>query len=100
MSVAMTVPNGARMIHNTSPKPNALSSAELAEVVRKIHALRRVSKTTGFNTLNSIVQLLKPLTADDLIAVGEELKFKPNEKARLSSSVGILRNDSNGNKGY
>jgi len=56
-----------------------LSPAELAELVRKVQALRRVSKATGFNTLHSIVQLLKPLTADDLIAVGEELKLKPKE---------------------
>jgi hypothetical protein len=84
MSVAMTVPNGVRIMQTNPRSTNNLSPAELQEVVRKIHALRRVSKTTGFNTLNTIVELLRPLSMEDLIAVGEELKFKPNEKARLS----------------
>jgi hypothetical protein len=64
---------------NSNTKLRNLSAAELQEVVRKVHALRRVSKATGFNTLHSIVEVLKPLSMDDLIAVGEELKLKPRE---------------------
>lgn len=70
---------GVRMMNNSNPTPHNLSPDELQEVVRKVHALRRVSKTTGFNTLNTIVALLKPLSTEDLIAVGEELKLKPKE---------------------
>ena len=51
---------------NSTIKPRNLSPVELQEVVRKVHALRRVSKTTGFNTLNTIVQVLKPLSEEDL----------------------------------
>jgi len=72
---------------NNTIKPRNLSPAELQEVVRKIHALRRVSKTTGFNTLNTIVEVLKPLSADDLIAVGEELKLKPREMPQPTPEV-------------
>lgn len=52
---------------------------ELAEVVRKIHALRTVTKTTGFFTTKSIIDILSKLSPDDLIAVGEALKLKPRE---------------------
>jgi len=64
---------------NTTHKPTNLSPTELQEVVRKIHALRRVSKVTGFFTTNTIVELLRDLSTDDLIKVGEELKLKPRE---------------------
>ena len=71
-------------MHNSNITPLNLSPAELQEVVRKVHALRTVSKTTGFNTLNTIVALLKPLSTEDLIAVGEELKLKPREMPEKS----------------
>jgi|GEM_PF-6452142 len=77
---------GVMNMENSNIKPRNLSSAELQEVVRKVHALRRVSKTTGFNTLNTIVQVLKPLSEEDLVAVGEALTLKPNEKTRLNKS--------------
>lgn len=80
-------------MQNSNTNPRNLSPAELQEVVRKVHALRRVSKTTGFNTLNTIVELLRPLSVDDLIAVGEELKLKPREMPQP-----VLRNDVNGNR--
>jgi hypothetical protein len=60
-----------------------LSTSELLDVVRKIHALRRVTKTTGFMTTNEIVKMLKGLSTDDLIAVGEQLKLKPREMAEV-----------------
>ena len=59
-----------------------LTREELAEVVRKIHALRRVTKTTGFFTNRGVVELLAPLCQDDLIEVGEALKLKPREMPR------------------
>ncbi len=74
--------NGVESMNN--PKPTNLSQVELKEVLRKIHALRRVTKTTGFFTTHSIVELLNKLSADDLIAVGEELKLKPREMPRTS----------------
>ena len=78
--------NGAIM-QNDNHKPKNLSPAELAEVVRKIHALRRVTKTTGFFTSQAIVELLKPLSMEDLIAVGEELKLKPREMPHATPEI-------------
>ena len=50
------------MTTNTSNK----SPAELQEVIRKVHALRKVSKVTGFNTNYEVVKILEQLSADDL----------------------------------
>jgi hypothetical protein len=49
-------------------------SASVAEVVRKIQVLRNLSKSTGFILHRSIVDLLKPLSADELVEVGEGLE--------------------------
>lgn len=68
---------------NNSPTPRNLSPDELQEIVRQIHALRRVTKTTGFMTTNEIVKLLKGLSTNDLVAIGEELKLKPRELAEV-----------------
>jgi hypothetical protein len=73
-------------MHNSTITPRNLSPAELQEIVRKVHALRAVSKTTGFNTLNTIVALLRPLSTEDLIAVGEELKLKPREMPQTTTT--------------
>ena len=59
--------------------PHTQLTPELAEVVRKIHALRTVTKTTGFFTTKSIIEILEKLSQDDLVAVGEALKLKPRE---------------------
>ena len=80
-SYTLPIRNGAMNMNNTTPRN--LSPTELQDVVRKIHALRRVTKTTGFMTSNEIVRLLKPLSTDDLVAVGEELKLKPRELAEV-----------------
>jgi hypothetical protein len=96
MSATMTVPNEVRIMHNT--KTTNLSPNELKEIVRKIHALRRVTKTTGFFTSNAIVEVLKPLSTEDLILIGEELKLKPRELPNTPSTQRVLRADVNGNK--
>lgn len=84
-----TAPSGIQgvssMTNNNFTSRN-LSPTELQDVVRKIHALRRVTKTTGFFTTNAIVALLSKLSADDLVAVGEELKLKPREMPCLSTT--------------
>jgi hypothetical protein len=59
--------------------PQTQLTPELAEVVRKIHALRTVTKTTGFFTTKSIIEILGKLSTDDLTAVGEALQLKPRE---------------------
>jgi hypothetical protein len=68
-------PQGVKaMLHTqTQLKP------ELAAVVRKIHALRTVTKTTGFFTTKTIIDILGKLSPDDLVAVGEALQLKPRE---------------------
>ena len=67
-------------MNNSKPKPRNHTPEELKEVVRKIHALRRVKKVTGYFTSHEIVELLSDLSTDDLVAIGEE--FKPNELPR------------------
>lgn len=72
-------------MQSSRPKPRNHTPEELQEIVRKVQALRRVNKTTGFFTRNTIVELLSDLSTDDLIAIGEELKLKPNETPRLTT---------------
>lgn len=73
---------GARFMNSSKPKPRNHTPEELQEVVRKVQALRRVRKTTGFYTSHEIVELLSDLSIDDLVAIGEELKLKPIETPR------------------
>jgi hypothetical protein len=70
---------GACIMQSSRPKPRNHSPEELKEIVRKIHALRRLKKVTGYFTSHEIVELLSELSTDDLVAIGEELKLKPNE---------------------
>lgn len=74
---------GAPIMQNSKPKPRNHTPEELKEVVRKIHALRRVKKVTGYFTSHEVVELLSDLSIDDLVAIGEELKLTPNEKLHL-----------------
>lgn len=69
-------------MNSSKPKPRNHTPEELQEVVRKIHALRRVKKVTGYFTSHEIVDLLSDLSIDDLVAIGEELTLKPNETPR------------------
>lgn len=70
---------------------------ELAEVVRKIHALRKVTKTTGFITNRTVGEMLAKLSTDDLVEVGEALKLKPEDARHYGLNAGVRRYDSNGN---
>lgn len=74
MAATMTVPHGSTYM-NTQPQ---LKPA-LVEIVRKIHALRTVTKKTGFITNRTIGEMLMKLTPDDLIAVGEALQLKSED---------------------
>ena len=51
----------------------------LVEIVRKIHALRTVTKKTGFLTNRTIGEMLRGLSTEDLIAVGEALQIKAED---------------------
>ena len=73
---------GARIMQSSRPKPRNHSPEELKEIVRKIHALRRVTKTTHFFTSHAVVELLSDLSTDDLVAIGEELTLRPSETPR------------------
>src|SRR5690349_6092005 len=82
-TAALRAPStGAPTMNSSKPKPRNHTPEELQEVVRKIHALRRVKKVTGYFTSHEIVELLSELSTDDLVAIGEELKLKPNETPR------------------
>lgn len=74
MAATMTVPNGSTYMNNQPPLKPAL-----VEIVRKIHALRTVTKKTGFITNRTIGEMLMKLTPDDLIAVGEALQLKSED---------------------
>ena len=51
----------------------------LVDIVRKIHALRTVTKKTGFITNRTIGSMLSSLSTEDLIAVGEALQLKAED---------------------
>src|SRR5713101_8851739 len=78
---------GARIMNSSKPKPRNHTPEELQAVVRKIHALRRVKKVTGYFTSHEIVELLSDLSIDDLVAIGEELQLKPNETPRQPTDL-------------
>jgi hypothetical protein len=61
------------------PNQQTQLTPELADIVRKIRALRVVTKTTGFVTNRTIGEMLQRLTPDDLVAVGEGLELKSGE---------------------
>jgi hypothetical protein len=77
--------------------PDTKIKPELAEVVRKIRALRNVTKATGFVTNRTIGEMLAKLPVDDLVAVGEALQFKPGELKQIDAESGVRRYDPQGN---
>ena len=52
---------------------------ELVDIVRQIHALRTVTKRTGFITNRTIGAMLGKLSTQDLIAVGEALQMNAQD---------------------
>jgi hypothetical protein len=52
---------------------------ELVEIVRQVHALRTVTKKTGFITNRSIGAMLSKLSQTDLVAVGEALQMSAQD---------------------
>jgi hypothetical protein len=70
-------------VSSMAPQTSNQLKPEIAEIVRKIHALRRVTKTTGFVTNRTIGEMLMRLSPDDLVAVGEALQLKPGEVKHL-----------------
>jgi hypothetical protein len=79
-------------MQSSKPKPRNHTPEELKEVVRKIHALRRVKKVTGYFTSHEVVDLLSELSIDDLVAIGEELKLKSNEVPQVRQQPIYQRN--------
>lgn len=68
-------PTGVPIMSNTTPtlKP------ELVEIVRQIHALRTITKRTGFITNRTIGAMLSKLSTEDLVAVGEALQMNAQD---------------------
>lgn len=52
---------------------------ELVDIVRQIHALRTVTKRTGFITNRTIGAMLGKLSTEELIAVGEALQMNAQD---------------------
>lgn len=87
----VTTLEGVAVMSNTNLKP------ELAEIVRKIKALRTVNKMTGFVLSRTIGDLLRPLSTDDMVAIGEALTLKESEVKHLAPShIGVRRYDPQG----
>ncbi len=55
---------------------------DVAEVIRKVQMLRKLTKETGFFTNRSVGQLLANLTPDELVEVAESLQLTPREMPR------------------
>jgi hypothetical protein len=49
------------------------------EIVRQVHALRTITKKTGFITNRSIGAMLSKLSQPDLVAVGEALQMSAQD---------------------
>jgi len=62
---------GAVMAANAKPNLN--------EVVRRIRALRALSKSTGFSTNRTVCEMLERLSQEDLVSIGEAFLLTPND---------------------
>ena len=62
--------------------PNPERQNKLNEIVRKVQALRNLTKSTGFYTTKSVGVLLANLSPDELVEVGEALELTPRELSR------------------
>jgi wyosine [tRNA(Phe)-imidazoG37] synthetase (radical SAM superfamily) len=74
-TAAFRTPTGVPIMNNLKPtlKP------ELVEIVRQVHALRTITKKTGFITNRSIGVMLSKLSQPDLVAVGEALQMSAQD---------------------
>ncbi len=72
---APTLRNGVRSMADTNTKP-----VNLAEIARKIRALRTLSQMTNYSLNRTIGQLLDRLNEDQLVQVGELLTTTSNAK--------------------
>ncbi len=60
---------------------------DLQAIVGKIESLRALTDKTGFFTHRDIGNLLRPLSIDDLAAVGDALELKPREMPHKQSKL-------------
>jgi hypothetical protein len=74
-TAAFRTPTGVSIMSNIKPplKP------ELVEIVRQVHALRTITKKTGFITNRTIGAMLSKLSQADLVAVGEALQMSAQD---------------------
>ena len=74
-TATLRAPFGVPIMNNSK----STLKSELVDVVRQIHALRTVTKRTGFITNRTIGALLTKLSTEDLIAVGEALQMNAQD---------------------
>lgn len=53
----------------------------LNEIVRRVRALRALSKATGFSTNRTVGEMLEKLSQDELVSVGEVFLLNPDDNA-------------------
>lgn len=87
MATAMYTPSARQGVSSMNNTKTTLKPA-LVEIVRKIHALRTVTKKTGFITNRTIGDMLMRLSSEDLIAVGEALQLKSEDFEHYISVTG------------
>lgn len=74
-----TAEYGIGVLKMNNIRPTTPLKPELVEIVRQIHALRTVTKRTGFITNRTIGALMAKLSTADLIAVGEALQMNAQD---------------------
>ena len=74
-TATLRAPFGVPIMNN---KQSTLKT-ELVDIVRQIHALRTITKRTGFITNRTIGSLLAKLSTEDLVAVGEALQMNAQD---------------------
>jgi hypothetical protein len=75
-TATLRAPFGVPIMNNNK---KSFVKPELVDIVRQIHALRTVTKRTGFITNRTIGALLMKLSTEDLIAVGEALQMNAQD---------------------
>ena len=55
------------------------NTINIPEIVRRVRALKALSKSTGFSTNRSVGELLDRLSPDDLVRVGEAFLLDSNQ---------------------
>lgn len=74
-TATLRAPFGVPIMNNSK----STLKPQLVDIVRQIHALRTITKKTGFITNRTIGEMLMKLSTTDLVAVGEALQINAQD---------------------